>query len=263
MEPDEEGTLGRGVPYLKLGSGPPLLAASGLTAEHVNPSGRWRQMSLKWLAPFSDHFTCYLVNRRPDLLPGTRMTQLAQDYADVIEEVGEPVHVHGTSTGGSLALQLAIDHPDKVRRMVVCASACRLSPSGKALQLDVARRTEAGDARGAWGQMMSALAPKPLRFPAWGVGWMVGRLFTADDPTDMLRVIEAEDVFDVEPRLGSITAPTMVQGGTKDVFYDEDLFRRTAEGIPDGQVVIYEGKGHAFVAGSSKTATTALGFLLG
>jgi pimeloyl-ACP methyl ester carboxylesterase len=265
MQPDEEGELSTGVPFLRLGSGPPLLVASGLTAEHVNPKGRWRDLSLKWAAPFAEHFTVWMVNRRPGLEEGTTASDLAADYAGAVAKDlgGGAVHVHGTSTGGTVALQLAIDHPHLVRRLVVAASAYRLSDRGRALQQEVAARTASGDARGAWAAMLAALSPPALRLPARGLGWAVGQWFTADDPSDMLRVIEAEDVFDARSSLDRITAPTLVLGGTKDVFYSEELFRGTADGIPDGQVMIYEGKGHAHVAGSKGPAQTALGFLLG
>ena len=90
----------------------------------------------------------------------------------------------------------------------------------------------------------------------------MGRSFIASDPSDMLFTLAAEDVFDVESRLTRIRAPTLVLGGTDDVFYSEDLFRRTAEGIPNGKAVIFPGKSHVQVAGSKVAAGIALGYLL-
>jgi len=259
-----EGQLSTGVPFLRFGSGPPLLVASGLTAEHKNPEGRWRKQALAWAAPFAEHWTVHLVNRCPGLAPHSTVSDIAADYAGAIEQdIGEPVMVHGTSTGGSVALQLAIDHPHLVKRLVVAVAACRLSESGRALQREVARLTIEGENRKAWAHMMGAMAPAPVRYPARGFGWLVGGAFTADDPSDMLTVIEAEDTFDVEADLGRIQAPTVVLGGTADVFYTEELFRRTADGIPNGRAVIYPGKGHIHVAGAKAPAALALGFLLG
>ena len=264
MDEVDEGRFSTGVPYLRLGTGPPLLVAAGLTAEHANPTGRWRKMSLAWAAPFAEHFTVYLVNRRPGLAPGTTMSDIAADYAGAIEnDLGGPALVHGTSSGGSVALQLAIDHPHLVKKLVVAAAACRLSERGRQLQLDVARLTREGEGRKAWALMLGSMSPAPLRYPARGMGWLIGGAFTADDPSDMLAVIEAEDTFDVEARLGAIDAPALVLGGTEDVFYSEDLFQRTADGMPQGKLVLYPGKGHIHVAGSKGPATLGLGFLLG
>ena len=238
--------------------------AAGLTPEHVNPTGVGRRIYLSGAAPFTDHFTVYLVNRRVGLTPGTTMADIAADYARAIEdEFGEPVALHGTSTGGSVALQLAIDHPDLVRRLVLASSACRLSPLGRQVQAEVARLTRSGDARRGWALMMDMLAVGPFRYPARAVGWLAGPTFAADDSSDMVVTIEAEDAFDAEPDLHRVQAPTLVLGGTADRFYTEDLFRRTAAGVADGRAVVFPGKGHLYAAGSAPAASTALGFLLG
>ncbi len=258
-----EGVFTTGVPYLRTGQGPPLLVASGLTSEHANPTGRWRKMALSWVAPFAEHFTVYLANRRPGLEPGTTMSDLAADYAAGIRhDIGEETHVHGTSTGGSIALQLAIDHPDLVGRLVVSAAACRLSDEGRRVQLELLRLTEAGDARGVGAFLMGTMAPGPLTYPARGVGWLAGRMFAADDPSDSVAVLRAEEAFDAEADLGRVRASCLVLGSTADAFYSEDLFRRTAEAIPDGRVVIFPGKSHMYVAGSAVPAAVALGFLV-
>jgi pimeloyl-ACP methyl ester carboxylesterase len=79
----------------------------------------------------------------------------------------------------------------------------------------------------------------------------------------MLITLAAEDVFDAESDLHRVQSPTLVLGGSADPFYSEDLFRRTAAGIPAGHVVIYPGQGHIRAASSKASASTALGFFLG
>ena len=258
----EEGTFASGVPYLRTGRGPVLLVAAGLTTEHANPKGTARRVSLAWAAPFATHFTVCLVNRRPGLPTGTSMSDLAADYASVIEDdLGEPVHVHGTSTGGSIALQLAVDRPELVRRLVLAAAACRLSPEGREVMAEVARRTAAGDTRGATAAMVAAGTPPRLRLLTRPAGWAMGQ-FTPKDQRDMLVTIAAEDELDLEPRLDRVTAPTLVLGGTADGFYTRDLFERTAAAIPRGRVVVWEGMSHVGVAGGKVPAAVALGYLL-
>ena len=259
-----EGKFTNGVPYLRAGQGPPLLMASGLTAEHANPTGRWRKMAMSYVAPFAEHFTVYLTNRRPGLAHGATMSDIAADYAAAIDEdLGEPAFVHGTSTGGSLSLQLAIDRPDLVRRLVVSAAACRLSEDGRRMQAEMARLTRAGDSRGVGSLLLGEMAPRPLALPARAVGWLAGRMFATEDPSDTLVVLAAEDSFDVEAGLGRLTAPALVLGGGADAFYSEELFRRTAAAMPDGRVVIFPRKSHLYVAGSAVPAGVALGFLVG
>lgn len=76
------------------------------------------------------------------------------------------------------------------------------------------------------------------------MGWLTGRAMYGGERPDLLAVIEAEDGFDVGDRLGRITAPTLVVGGAKDRFYGAELFRETAERIPDGRLILYPDRGH-------------------
>ncbi|HEX5876912.1 MAG TPA: alpha/beta fold hydrolase, partial [Actinomycetota bacterium] len=104
------------------------------------------------------HFTVYLINRKPGLQPGATMADLAGHYAHALERTfAGPVAIMGISTGGSIAQQLAIDHPQLVDRLVLVATACRLGPAGRRMQRDLARFTMAGRPRRAW----AATGPEP------------------------------------------------------------------------------------------------------
>lgn len=259
-----EGMFSTGQPYLRFGNGPPLLMLPGLGPDNTNPTGFMRRMYLSSAAPHADHFTVYLANRKIGLTPGSAMAEIAADYAKAVEnDIGEPVMLHGTSTGGSVALQLAVDSPHLVRRLVLAAAACRLSAHGRQVQAELARLTEQGDVRKAWSHLMGGAAPRPLQYPSRAVGWLAAGAFAVEDPSDMLVTIAAEDSFDAEPHLHRVQATTLVLGGTADPFYSEDLFRRTAEGVPDGRAVIFRGKGHLYVSSSKTVAGIGLGFLLG
>jgi pimeloyl-ACP methyl ester carboxylesterase len=259
-----EGTLSTGLPYLRLGHGPPLVMAAGLSPEHTNPTGIWRRMYVSAALPFAEHFTVYLANRKVGLEPGASIADIAADYARAIKrDIGRPVMMHGTSTGGSVALQVAINHPELVQRLVLASAACRLTPFARQAQAEVARLTKEGHPRRASAHIMETLAPRPLAYAARGFGWLAGGSFDVDDPSDMLVTISAEDSFDVESHLIDVKAPTLVLGGAADHFYSEDLFRLTAAGIPDGRAVIFPGKGHIWAASSKTSTCIALGFLIG
>jgi pimeloyl-ACP methyl ester carboxylesterase len=74
----------------------------------------------------------YVTSRKPGLVPGAAIAGIAAGYANASgEELGGPVVFHGTSAGGAVGLQLAIGYPHLVRRLVLAAAACRLSPSGR------------------------------------------------------------------------------------------------------------------------------------
>jgi pimeloyl-ACP methyl ester carboxylesterase len=190
------------------------------------------------------------------------MSDIAGHLARAIDhDLGGPVALHGTSTGGSVALQLAVDRPDLVGHLVVVASACRLGPGGRALQAEMARLIRSGRTRQALSHLVSCLQPPRLRGLLRPVSWMAGRWMTPRDPSDLLVTLEAEDVFDVEADLRAISAPTLVIGGSEDVFYGRQLFERTAAGVQDGRLHVFEGWGHGRTSASSATARLALAFL--
>lgn len=220
-------------------------------------------MALSGAAPLCREFRVYAVNRKQGLRAGSSMSDIAGHLAAAIEdELGEPVFLTGTSTGGSVALQLAVDRPDLVRALVVVASAYRLGPRGRELQQVLAQRTRAGDPAGGWAKLTTAMLPTPLRGPMYPLARTMMRSMAQEDPSDLLATLDAEDAFDVGDQLDRITAPTLVIGGARDVFYTRELFEQTAAGVQDGRAHVYPDWGHLRAGGSSTTANLRLGFLL-
>jgi pimeloyl-ACP methyl ester carboxylesterase len=257
------GFLHDDAPYLKIGQGPPLVMVPGLTPEHDVPRGWQRRIALASASPLARDFTVYVVNRKRGLQSGESMSDIAGHLANAIEhDLGQPVFLEGTSTGGSVVLQLAVDRPDLVRRLVVVAAAYRLGPRGRELQAEVARLIRAGEPREAWGSVMTSMLPGPLRRPARPLSRLAAGPMVPADPTDVLVTLDAEDSFDVEAGLSRITAPTLVIGGGNDHFYPQELFQGTAAGVQDGRVHIFPGWGHVRASGSTATAHLTLGFML-
>lgn len=257
------GMLNDEIPYLAIGDGPPLVMAMGLTATHEVPTGMQRRMVLRSAIPLCSDFRVYVVNQKPGLRLGESMSEIAGYLITAIEkEFGEPVLLTGTSTGGSVALQLAVDRPDLVRALVVVASAYRLDPGGRELQRELARRTRAGDGAGGWAQLMTAMLPTALQRPARPLVHRLVASMAPEDPTDLLVTLDAEDAFDVGQQLHRICTPTLVVGGGRDAFYPRELFEQTAAGVEDGRAHIYPDWGHMRTTTSSATTNISLGFLL-
>ena len=258
-----EGFLHGDVPFLRVGDGPPLVSILGLTPEHDLPRGLDRRLALGRVLPLAGHFTVYVVNLPRGLRPGETMHDVASRLAGAIEhDIGGPVHLDGTSTGGSVALQLAVDHPDLVRRLVVIASAYRLGQEARTMQRQAIDLIRAGQPREAWTRVITSMAPPPLRLPLSPVARGVAGRMVPEDTTDLLVTLEAEDAFDVGEDLSRVSSPTLVIGGGKDRFYASRLFAETAAGVVDGRVHLFPSWGHGRTAASSATTHLELGFLL-
>ncbi len=136
------------MPCLRFGTGRPLLFLPGLTAHDRMPRGMDRRFQRGQCALLADGREVRWLNRRAGLRPGTTMADLARDYATAVRHhFGRPVDIVGVSTGGSVALQLAADHPEVVRRLVVVSAAYRLGPFGLACQHETAVALRAGRIR--------------------------------------------------------------------------------------------------------------------
>lgn len=255
------GTLHGGLPMIRVGSGPPLLVLAGLTPEHRNPTGFDQRMQLRSTAAFAEHFSVYLVNRRPGLPAGTTMTDLAEDLATAIRhDIQGPVMVQGTSTGGFIALQLVLNHPELVSRAVIASAACRLSDPGRRALTRFAERARIGRPRRAWAALAPAIGTGPVtrRLMAPLLAANVG---SGTDPADMLATAEAGLAFDVTGELARISVPTLVIGGGRDGFFSPELFRETADGIPAGDLVLDPRKGHLGVLVDQAVQRRTLQFL--
>jgi pimeloyl-ACP methyl ester carboxylesterase len=160
----EQGHTASGLPYLRFGTGSRRVVGIALLTPANTPTGGLGVAAmidrLRFLAR---DYTVAVVNRRPGLRPGATIEDMAADYAAMIEtEVVPPVDVVGVSTGGTVALQLAADRPDLLRRLVVYSSAHRLGDPAKPVMLRIAER--ARERR--WGAVaveMAAFLWLPLR----------------------------------------------------------------------------------------------------
>ncbi len=258
-----QGTLGDGMAYLCLGAGPPLVFLPGLSAHHRPPHGMDRWFQVQQIRLLARHREVWWIQRRAGLTAPVTMADLAGDYAGVLaQQFGEPVDVVGVSTGGSVALQLAADHPGVVRRLVLVHSGCRLGPQGREAQRKAAVLLRRSQSRQASAMMISMMGGTRLsRRVLAGVGWLLGgSIFGTADP-DMLATIDAEDAFDLTHRLGSITTPTLVVGGDRDAFYGAQVFEETAALLPHGRLMLRKGKSHMGAATGARLTRDVLAFL--
>ncbi|ANP74233.1 alpha/beta fold hydrolase [Cryobacterium arcticum] len=252
-----------GMPYLAVGSGTPLLFLPGLTPNHEPPTGADRRFQTRMLLPFAATRRVWWVNRRPGLDPDATMADIAADYALAMRQRFDgPVDVMGQSTGGSVALQLAADHPDLVKRLVIVSAAHQLGIEGRDTAMRVADDVLDGRPRTAYAELMRMLGSGAgSQRVLSGIGWLLGKNYFAHATADLMTTIRAEDGFELYSRLGDITAPTLVVGGERDAFYTPELFRQTAAGIPRGRLALYPDRGHLATTSDPRFVSDVLSFL--
>ena len=251
---NSQGYFKGGMPYNKFDGGPKTLVIfQGLVFENKPMPGFMEKQFPKMYGGLETDYTIYVVNRRPGTPEGATMTDIANDYADMVrEEFGGPVDVLGISTGGSLVQHFAADHPELVRKLVIHSAAHRLSEKARRGQMLVAKLVRKRKWRKAYAALMGVSLPdrgikRLLLKPFYGfIALFGGAIFgkPKEHPDDAAIMIEAEDRHAFKERLHEITMPTLLVAGDKDPFYTPELFRETADGIPNCAFVLYENMGH-------------------
>lgn len=244
----DRGITPSGLPYRRVGDGPrTVLIIDGLNLDNA-PASSLMARSFRFLG---DDVTIWVVGRRRGMPPGYSLGDMAADVAGFIREhLTPPVDVIGTSTGGSIALHLAADHGDLVRRLVLHSAAHRLSNFGR----DVQRRAAAFARAHQWAEvyrvLLECLLPrrgvmKLLRAPMVGMGSRLAAWADhPDEASDFEITVDAEDRLAFADRLAEIRAPTLVVAGAADPLYSEELFRETSAGIPNARLTLYPELGH-------------------
>ena len=174
----------------------------------------------------------------------------AQDALSLLRHLGVgSAHVFGHSTGGSIALQLAIDAPDAVHSLVLEEPTLFMVPSAGAVfaaMAPVVEKYASGDPVGAIHSFMDGVL---------GPGWpqyvernIPGGIAQAEADAATLFEVELPSLqnwqFD-ETRAVKISQPLLyVLGGKSEAIAQEgkDLIR---EWIPQSEEVLVEGLGHA------------------
>lgn len=259
----DRGLAGK-IPYAAVGSGDPVVIAAGLWPSTGVDSGRFLRGALAPLRQLQDRRRLIVFNRRRELPGGASMSDLAAEYAEAIHAICDsPPDVVGTSTGGSIAQQLAADHPDTVRRLVLVSTACRLDPASRAVAHRIAELLRAGRTRSALALVAASLAPRGLRTVARALAWTAANRLIEDSAgaADLATTIEAENSFDLRECEHPIRATTLIIAGGRDRFYNHDLFAETAALIPSSHFHLFPRRGHITVTTDRRAQATITGFL--
>jgi pimeloyl-ACP methyl ester carboxylesterase len=183
--------------------------------------------------------------------PQVRLTVpvMAGDMITLLERLqAGPACVVGISMGGAVALQLALDCPQVVRRLVLVNTFARLRPQSPQVWLYFALRFLLVHTLGLATQARAVarrIFPRPDQLDLRDR--LIEQILQAD-PRGYRAAMRALALFDVRARLGGIACPTLVISGERDTTVPVPLQRALAESIPHARQILIPGAGHAVIA---------------
>lgn len=245
------------------GAGAPVLLVMGLG---MNATGWWRTVpvlaeSMRVIA---------FDNRgagRSDTPPGPySVPQMADDAVAVLDAAGEDsAHVYGISLGGMIAQEIALRHPERVRRLVLGAT----TPGGShaaALDDDVVqfffRRRDMPAEEAVWASVPYNYGPRTRREGGERIAQDIAqRLRYPIRPEGYAAQLEAALQHNAYDRLDVVKSQTLVVHGEADRMVPAANAALLAAGIPGARLETWAEAGHLYTTDSPEADTTVLEFL--
>ena len=179
-------------------------------------------------------------------LPVMTFPAIAGAVVRLLDELAlDRIDLVGLSFGGQQALHVALDHPDRVRRLVLADTSARFGADGTDAEAWMRLRLDPLDA-GVTPAEMAATVLDSITGPRFA-GRERDRLIHAfaQIPSAGLRAaVTCLPSHEVTDRLGQITAPTLVIVGELDEETPLSYAQTLAAGIPDARLDVIPGAAH-------------------
>ncbi len=181
---------------------------------------------------FADRFTVYLIDRNKTPRAGYTVRNIADDTAEVMEKLKiEKADVFGASLGGMVAQELAVQHPQVVKKLVLGSTLSHPNPTF----LQVLSRWGSLAAGGKIDEMtadfyQTVYSPQTIR--QYGDAFsQIQTLATPEKTARFLIYLNAAREFDLLASLGQIKAKTLVLAATGDKVTTAAGARETAKAL--------------------------------
>jgi pimeloyl-ACP methyl ester carboxylesterase len=179
--------------------------------------------------------------------PEGTLTQLGADLASLMDATGvDSAHIAGFSLGGTIAMRMAIDHPARVRGLVLVATSSRVGRAAAdwyQQRVDMVERNDPElratldrDAADVYAESASELPD----------GLLIRRQSTADPRGygNACAAMAALNAAPLDPELGRISAPTLIVASVLDRNCPPKAAEIIAAGIKGSRLEIIPGAGH-------------------
>ena len=234
-----------GTDYIRFGTGPRMLVMLPGLGDGLR-TVRGTALPMAWMyRTFAKDFTVYMFSRKSDLPQGCTTRDMAADLAAAMDALGiGQADILGVSMGGMIAQWLAIDHPEKVNKLILAVTTPRPTPALTASVSEWIAQAKADD--------HTALMESNLR-KIYSTAyyqknrWLLPLLSRFTKPRSYRRfLIQAEACLghDAWEQLPRIQSPSLVIGGGQDEAIGPEAPKDLAARLPNTALKIYPQWGH-------------------
>ena len=233
------GSLG----YVAFGKGDRnLIIIQGLNVRDLKGAGA--SLALMYRG-FAKTHRIYFFDRRADVTEGLTISDLAEDIYHAMGVIGiESADVYGVSQGGMIALSLALDHPDRVTRLVLGVTAARVNGTIKDTVGRWVRCAREGDHVSINKDTFSLMYTEEYLRKYKLLMPLLVRMVRPKSFERFAILAEAILSFDCYERLGEIKCPALVLGGARDKICTGEASLEIAERL-NCKIHMYPEYGHA------------------
>jgi len=193
----------------------------------------------------------------------------AEDTAGLMNTLDiSQANILGLSMGGAVAQELAINYPEKVKKLILYSTAC-----GGAKAVPMSQETIASLRRASAGAMSAEEYMRgAIRFihtnefldnnPDFAELQVQRMLRAPTSPKVVMRQTSAMMSFDSYDRLPRIKAPTLILSGKRDVLNPSENGSILAKAIPNAKLVFFEKSAHGLAEEMGEVLKVITEFLL-
>jgi 3-oxoadipate enol-lactonase len=229
--------------YHEEGTGYPLILIHGLSDDARLWTPLMPELSKKYRTIALD-VRGHGRSGKPDVPYSIR--QFSEDLLAFLRELDIPrAHLLGLSMGGAIAQQFALEHPEKVRSLILLSTFSYTDPNLRATFKRLRNRLITGGCPAFFDDAVKlTVTPEFASAHADEIATVKEEMVTMNSPTALVHAIDACMEFDVADRLSQLSLPTLIISGREDTFTPLYFSEQIHHSIPGSKWNILDGVAH-------------------
>jgi len=171
-------------------------------------------------------------------------------------KINQKIHLCGISLGGFITLQFVLKYPEKVKTLILCATAARSDPTSSEqrfkfyedfVKMDIDQRIQT-IIPNLYSRSFRKKLKEDHKLNDAIRNNMNFVVYYEDPPTyeDYVNQIAATKNYDIRDSIQNITHPSLIMVGTKDLLVPLPESEFLHEKLPNSKLEIFTGLGHGF-----------------